>query len=125
MITPSVVIKLCVHVFFYLSFVISIQLPGSILKLKLLNDLDISRNSLTSLPAGLMRLRALRRLNVSENQLSELPQDIGELKNLKSLNASHNSLLALPQVCPIVYFWSYPTSPLTSSNSSNSRGIRE
>lgn len=68
------------------------------MKLKLLQDLNISKNLLTSLPEGLTKLRALRRLDVSDNQLSALPEDMGELKNLRHLNASHNALLQLPQV---------------------------
>lgn len=91
---------MCYHsydepVFIYL---ISPQIPDTLLKLKLLHDLDLSCNSLTSLPAGLTKLRAMRRLNLAENQLTELPSDIGEFKNLCYLNASHNSLLSLPDV---------------------------
>jgi len=70
--------------------------PMEILKLKNLQELDISKNKLDSLPEQIGVLTNLQVLDVSGNKLEYLPDSIGELKNLKKLVASKNNLISVP-----------------------------
>lgn len=70
--------------------------PMEILKLKNLQELDLSKNKFDSLPEQIGLLTNLQAIDVSGNKLEYLPDSIGELKNLKKLVASKNNLIALP-----------------------------
>ena len=70
--------------------------PLEILKLKNLQELDLSKNKLDSLPNEIGRLKNLEVLDVSSNKLEYFPDSIGKLKNLKKIAAGKNELLAIP-----------------------------
>ncbi|WP_440944820.1 COR domain-containing protein [Methanosarcina sp. T3] len=79
-----------------LSFKGLYSIPPSVLELKEITQLNISKNQLRSLPPEISELINLIQLDISENQLSFLPSKISELKNLTQLNISGNQLSSLP-----------------------------
>ncbi|KAI9307312.1 hypothetical protein BJ944DRAFT_262099 [Cunninghamella echinulata] len=86
------------------------ELPGSLLEMEELEELDVSNNQLeefsSSLPAS------LKYLKLSGNQLKEVPDDILiQCPHLLTLDVSFNRLAFLP-------FFYYPVSSSTSSPSS-------
>lgn len=68
------------------------SLPAEIGSLPLLEELDVSRNSLRVLPAEICQLSRLRVLNVMANQLERLPENIGQLKEVHRLGLKSNKL---------------------------------
>ncbi|KAI8345372.1 hypothetical protein BD560DRAFT_411658 [Blakeslea trispora] len=72
-----------------------VQLPDSITRMSVLEELDVSYNQLKSLPHDLV-IDSLQVLNVSHNQLDFIPKSITQCRQLKSLNVSKNHLTTLP-----------------------------
>ena len=68
----------------------------SIVRLKLLRRLILSRNFLTVIPSNVKNLINLEELDVSFNQVQELPTEICTLANLKILILEGNLITALP-----------------------------
>lgn len=66
-------------------------------ELKLLTDLDLTRNQLKRLPDSLTTLPCLKFLNLSSNLLGELPKDFGNLVLLDKLWCEHNRLTTIPR----------------------------
>lgn len=71
--------------------------PADILKLKYLQELDLSKNKLDSIPDEIGELKNLQILDISSNKLESLPDSIGKLKNLKKLAAGKNNIVAIPR----------------------------
>ena len=71
--------------------------PMEILKLKYLQELDLSKNKLDSIPNEIGDLKNLQVLDLSSNKLEYLPDSIGKLKNLKKIAAGKNEILAIPK----------------------------
>ena len=65
--------------------------------LSLLNYLDLSYNHLSELPQQLGYCLRLEQLNVSRNELTSIPASIGNLKLLINLRLQNNRLTQLPQ----------------------------
>lgn len=70
--------------------------PNEILKLKKLQYLDISKNSISELPDSIDVLKDLQYLACSKTGLKTLPKEIGKLQNLTYLNLNQNDLQYLP-----------------------------
>jgi len=68
----------------------------SIVKLKLLVRLNISRNYLQCMPPTVKKLVNLEELNISYNRFSTLPWELYQLGNLRVLMAEGNDIVALP-----------------------------
>lgn len=63
-----------------------------IIKLKNLQELDVSGNNLAELSNDISKLTQLVSLNLSNNQLTTLPPTIVQLANLKYLNIRENNI---------------------------------
>ncbi len=72
------------------------DIPAEIWNLTNLNELHLSRNSLTSLPSEIWNLTNLTTLDLYHNSLTNLPPEISNLSNLTYLRLSENSLTSLP-----------------------------
>ena len=70
--------------------------PAEILKLKKLQYLDISKNSISELPDSISVLTDLQYFACSKTGLKSLPKEIGKLHNLTYLNLNQNDLQYLP-----------------------------
>jgi Leucine-rich repeat (LRR) protein len=70
--------------------------PMEILKLKKLQYLDISKNSISELPDSIDALKDLQYLACSKTGLKTLPKEIGKLQHLTYLNLNQNDLQYLP-----------------------------
>ncbi len=70
--------------------------PNEILKLKKLQYLDISKNSISELPDSIDVLKDLQYLACSKTGLKTLPKEIGKLEHLTYLNLNQNDLQYLP-----------------------------
>ncbi|KRT86580.1 hypothetical protein AMK59_2852 [Oryctes borbonicus] len=66
--------------------------PESIVCLRLLKELYLSKNALVWLPEAIGCLKALEVLDISINSVCVLPSTIKELKNLRVLKLEHNRL---------------------------------
>eukprot|EP00047_Mylnosiga_fluctuans_P022090 m.113443 g.113443 ORF g.113443 m.113443 type:complete len:1151 (-) comp9133_c0_seq2:95-3547(-) len=72
------------------------------LSLRLLTDLDLSRNGLHDFPA-LANMTSLRRLNLSGNSLTTLAVPTGAwLPRLATLDASDNAITAIGSLAPLI-----------------------
>ena len=71
-------------------------LPSQIEKLKNLQILQLDKNEITELPAGLSKLKHLQEINLRYNQLRELPAQFGNLVSLEVLDVRDNVLQGLP-----------------------------
>ena len=73
--------------------------PGCISELKMLKELNLSRNCLTSLnELKFENLSNLENFLIDRNEIHQLPPSIGLLRNLKWLSVSGNHLTDLPDV---------------------------
>ena len=66
--------------------------PGSVGRLKQLEELDLSNNILTSLPITLEFCKNLKTLDLRRNSFKLLPSVVLKLKNLTTLRRLDNSL---------------------------------
>lgn len=66
-------------------------------KEKQLSRLDLDGLDLTVIPGEVLELTGLHELNLMYNQLTELPREIARLENLKDLNLTCNRLTGLPE----------------------------
>lgn len=73
-----------------------IELPPSIGRMALLNNLNIDRNALTSIPAEIGSCVSLGVLSLRDNKLYKLPTELGNCVNLHVLDVSGNRLQYLP-----------------------------
>jgi len=71
-------------------------LSSMIGKLRLLKYLYISHNKLTNLPASIGNLKSLKQIYIGGNKITYLPSSIGNLKSLECLYMPHNQLTELP-----------------------------
>lgn len=72
------------------------EVPGRLLELGSLRDLNLSRNKLTELPASIGRLSELRVLDLSHNQITATPWSLVDLLQLEELHLTHNRLSRVP-----------------------------
>ena len=73
------------------------KMPGYVLDMKNLTELDLSGNALTgALPAEIRHLTNLEKLDVSNNQMTGIPAEVGQLKKLQELDYSNNQITGLP-----------------------------
>ena len=87
---PDAVVKLVLRKQHLKSF------PIEILKLKNLQYLDISKNSISELPDSINLLSNLQYFACSKTGLKRLPKEIGKLTNLVYINFNQNDLESLP-----------------------------
>ncbi len=73
------------------------NVPEMILKMEVLQVLDLSGNLLQVIPDHIDRLVNLRNFQVDENQLESLPLTIGNLGLLENLSLGKNKLSSLPE----------------------------
>ncbi|KAM4729426.1 leucine-rich repeat-containing protein 18 [Anableps anableps] len=66
--------------------------PKCLLKLKNVDELDISRNLIHKLPDNIGVLTSLRWLDLHSNKLESVPESIGNLEGLTHLNLANNCL---------------------------------
>ncbi|XP_008427935.1 leucine-rich repeat-containing protein 18 [Poecilia reticulata] len=66
--------------------------PKCLLKLRNLDELDLSRNQIQKLPEAIGTLKSLRRLDLHSNKLESVPESIGSLIELTYLNLANNRL---------------------------------
>ena len=66
--------------------------PACIGRLTALQELDLSRNQLTSVPAEIWQLTSLRELGLGGNKLTSVPAEIGQLTSLAELDLNSNQL---------------------------------
>ncbi|XP_029654605.2 plant intracellular Ras-group-related LRR protein 4-like [Octopus sinensis] len=71
-------------------------LPSNMHKLRNLEKLDLSQNSLTKFDESLTTFEYLEYLDLSENEIQSLPQTFGSLKLLTYLNLSKNNIESFP-----------------------------
>ena len=91
-------------------------IPGCLLELPCLNELNLSHNKLRDIPPVPLWSPALTTLDLSHNDLTNLPGD-PKATSLHTLNLSHNQLTSLPPcVCGFL--------ALTTLTLSANRGIR-
>lgn len=72
------------------------ELPSSIINLKSLEVLDLSRNNLKTIPKSIWRLKNLKKLNLFFNQIEHIPESISKLPKIKELRLDYNKLNQLP-----------------------------
>lgn len=76
------------------------SLPVEVFQLQNLSSINVHNNLLTELPFSEIPTkfwpRLLQELNISHNSLKQVPSGLFELTCLKTLNLSHNPLKALP-----------------------------
>lgn len=72
------------------------ELPSSIGRMTMLNNLNVDRNSLSFLPAEIGNCTNLGVLSLRENKLAKLPYELGNCVNLHVLDVSGNRLQYLP-----------------------------
>lgn len=80
----------------WLSFFFSAILCDGICKLRKLETLLISNNTLSSLPSSFGQLSALKQLNLEGNRIKEFPSSLSGLKNLDAVNLSKNEIKHIP-----------------------------
>jgi Leucine-rich repeat (LRR) protein len=66
-------------------------------ELRILEQLNLSNQSLETLPESIGILHNLINLNLEDNELETLPESIGNLSNLRILNLNDNELETLPE----------------------------
>lgn len=71
-------------------------LPEWFGNLKLLEELNLSWNKLSTLPETFGNIESLRILHLYKNRLHSLPESFGKLRNLRELYLSQNNLENLP-----------------------------
>jgi len=73
------------------------KLPQDVLKISILEDLNISNNKISgALPSQIRELSKLKVLNASNNLMTGVPAEIGQLADLEVLDLSNNKLTGLP-----------------------------
>lgn len=72
------------------------EFPKTILEMRGLKSLKLSRNALRTIPESICRLTELETLELDECQLGALPASIGRLEKLKHLSLAGNNLASLP-----------------------------
>lgn len=80
----------------YLIGILGETLPKGIEQMIHLEELNLSKNSLTQLP-DTEKLTKLKSLTSYNNQLIELPKSLGKLLDLRVLNVADNQLKELPE----------------------------
>ncbi|XP_037321076.2 leucine-rich repeat-containing protein 18 [Pungitius pungitius] len=68
--------------------------PKCLLKLKNVDELDLSRNLIQKLPDNIGSFSSLRGLDLHSNKLESVPESIGNLVGLTHLNLSNNRLIS-------------------------------
>ncbi len=68
------------------------DIPGSIGKLRKLEDLLLNGNHLSSIPTSLSQLLHLKQLDLSDNQFENFPAELAHLPNLERLELSNNKI---------------------------------
>jgi Leucine-rich repeat (LRR) protein len=73
-----------------------LEVPQTIFTLKDLENLDLSRNLLTTIPCEICQLTGLKSLHLDGNRFSEIPRCTFGLRNLTHLYLNDNELSSLP-----------------------------
>ncbi|MBN1914904.1 MAG: leucine-rich repeat domain-containing protein [Parachlamydiales bacterium] len=71
--------------------------PSNQSRCAMMQQLDLSRSSLTRMPREITCFSLLEDLNISGNYLWFFPESLGSLEHLKTLDASENELCFLPE----------------------------
>ena len=71
------------------------SLPGAVLQLHALRELDLHDNGLSDVPDRFSELPMLETLNLSANRLAQCPSTLTHLKKLQLLNVSRNQFTSL------------------------------
>ncbi|XP_043992472.1 leucine-rich repeat-containing protein 18 isoform X2 [Gambusia affinis] len=69
-----------------------ITVPRFLIKMRDLNELDLSRNQIQKLPEAIGTFTSLTKLDLHSNKLESLPESIGSLVGLTHLNLANNCL---------------------------------
>jgi Leucine-rich repeat (LRR) protein len=72
------------------------HIPGKILKLSGMMNLDLSHNEITSVPAAIAGMKDLNVLSLWDNEVKQLPDELGRLPRLSTLYFQDNQLAELP-----------------------------
>jgi len=70
--------------------------PASIEYLEKLNQIIISKTSITTLPPEIGDLKSITVLSLSQNKLNYLPPEIGNLEEIRRISIRQNELTSLP-----------------------------
>jgi Leucine-rich repeat (LRR) protein len=68
-------------------------------QLRVLEELNLSRNELTELPVECCQLAKLKKLTLTQNKLTSLPKEFANLQALEELGLTYNNFTALPLIC--------------------------
>ena len=68
------------------------KFDGRILRLKVLEILDLSNNLISTLPESLLPLSKLKQLNLSKNSIRVLPESFIKSARVSNLDLSHNQV---------------------------------
>eukprot|EP00026_Physarum_polycephalum_P012884 Phypoly_transcript_13229.p1 GENE.Phypoly_transcript_13229~~Phypoly_transcript_13229.p1 ORF type:complete len:198 (+),score=40.08 Phypoly_transcript_13229:421-1014(+) len=79
-----------------LSFMQLTAIPLSVLKLRNLEELNLSNNAIEQIPDGIASLTALKRLDISCNSLTYISPRLSSCTLLESLNVCNNQLDTIP-----------------------------
>lgn len=72
-------------------------IPNEIFKLKKLNFIDCSHNSLTMLPDNLDELKNLTHFYCNNNEITVLPSNLNKIKKLEGFGCANNLLTSFPE----------------------------
>lgn len=79
-----------------LSFLQLTSIPASALKLKHLEELNLSNNLLEDIPSSISQLVSLKKFDISCNKLTHISDHIASCTALENLNLSNNLLSSIP-----------------------------
>merc|ERR1712193_329416 len=71
--------------------------PQTLSRLQMLEEVNLSSNSLSEIPSFLLDLPRLKVLHLAENKLAELPEGIGRLRTLERPYLGKNCLTRIPR----------------------------
>lgn len=66
--------------------------PVSILELKNLRTLNLTRNNISIIPKEIIELENLQNIELMDNRIEKLPLEMSKLKNLKKINIAFNPI---------------------------------
>ena len=60
-----------------------------------MEEINASKNKITSIPSEIKNLRKLKKIDVSGNPISKIPSSITKLQNLEELNLNNTNVTLL------------------------------